>query len=480
MGSRKPPTAALAATKPKSSRKKIPTAKVKAQQAAKKAAVKAKAKATITEILGEGDDNEEEESDEEDSKLGKGVQVNWTDDKLSERLITAISENKSIKRALFLPVGPNTSTSKGGGKTKVAVQWQLCVILFGEDPKYKDAIAAATAPKDQLVWANKVKNRLHGMAKMTRGYINLMGETGAGLTSAADIDMSVTNKEISEACPWFFEMRELIGQRPNLVPVGLGNSETGFDMDVLSTAPTANDHASDAGNNWEYTLGTPDESSTQQDGDLLVSGDDDMHSTKDFNEDSHQQGTDDSKPATAKKGKPAVKTTKRASAPGTSTLPSSTSAVAAAPPKASKKSKLAELADVAREEEVTRQKEIDLATIRAKQSLKELELKVKLTEMKEKGRQEDKSARRAQRESKLRLKVMKLKMAHELRMRTLTAGSSHTHAASGFFDFAASSSDASDSFPDMDLDMGSIDVSDAGSSHGGVSFGNIFPSFNGF
>ncbi|KAJ6472988.1 hypothetical protein C8R45DRAFT_835466, partial [Mycena sanguinolenta] len=86
----------------------------------------------------------------------------WTDDKLSERLITAISENKSIKRALFPPVGPNASTSKGGGKTKVAVQWQLCVILFGEDPKYKDAIAAATTPKDQLVWANKVKNRLRG------------------------------------------------------------------------------------------------------------------------------------------------------------------------------------------------------------------------------------------------------------------------------------------------------------------------------
>ncbi|KAJ6452589.1 hypothetical protein C8R45DRAFT_1193600 [Mycena sanguinolenta] len=148
----------------------------------------------------------------------------------------------------------------------------------------------------------------------------------------------------------------------------------------------------------------------------------------------------------AEKGKAAVKTTKRAFAPGASTLPSSASAVAAAPPKASKKSKLAKFADVVREEEVTRQKEINLATIRAKQSLKELELKLKLTKMKEKGCQEDKSA-------------------------------------SGFFNSAASSSDAGNSFADMDLDMsdmGSIDGSDAGSSHGSVSFGNIFPSFNGF
>jgi hypothetical protein len=42
----------------------------------------------------------------------------------------------------------------------VAAQWLLGVKLFSEDPKYKDAIAAATTPKEQLAWANKVKNRL--------------------------------------------------------------------------------------------------------------------------------------------------------------------------------------------------------------------------------------------------------------------------------------------------------------------------------
>jgi hypothetical protein len=58
----------------------------------------------------------------------------WNEDNLSEHLLTGISENKAIKRALFPPVGPNTSTSKGGGKTKVAAQWQLSVVLFGDDP----------------------------------------------------------------------------------------------------------------------------------------------------------------------------------------------------------------------------------------------------------------------------------------------------------------------------------------------------------
>jgi hypothetical protein len=86
--------------------------------------------------------------------------TSWNADNLSERLLTCISENKAIKRALFPPVGPNASTAKGGGKTKVAAQWLLGVKLFGEDPKYKDTIAAATTPKEQLAWANKVKNRL--------------------------------------------------------------------------------------------------------------------------------------------------------------------------------------------------------------------------------------------------------------------------------------------------------------------------------
>ncbi|KAJ7835272.1 hypothetical protein B0H14DRAFT_3871181 [Mycena olivaceomarginata] len=431
----------------------------------------------------------------------------WNEDNLSERLLTGISENKDIKRALFPPVGPNASTSKGGGKTKVAAQWQLCIALFGDDPKYKDVIAAATTPKEQLVWANKVKNRLRIMARITRKYITEMGETGAGITCAADIDTSVTNsfttkwQEISASCPWFFEMRELIGQRPNLIPVGLGNSESEFDVDVLNPAPPAHDHSSDAGNSLEHTL--EDEASVQQDRDP-TSADDDVHSAMEYDHDTHNQvaaTSDDSyhpsSPTTtsfallsdsedeedvkpSKKGKAVVKSRKTAAASSRSTPAPSAPAVA---PKALKKGKLAEFAEVARAEEVTRQKEIDLASIRARQSLKEMELRLRMNEVKEKGRREDNRARREQRQARLRMKEMKLKMAHELHLRTLaTAGSSHTHAAS-FFDSenrAGSSSeygqsDAGDSF------AGSLGSMGAGpSSDGGLSFGDYtFPSLGG-
>jgi hypothetical protein len=39
---------------------------------------------------------------------------------------------------------------------------------------------------------------------------------------------------IKEACPWFFEMCELIAECPNHVPVGLGNNETAFNMSASS------------------------------------------------------------------------------------------------------------------------------------------------------------------------------------------------------------------------------------------------------
>ena len=74
-----------------------------------------------------------------------------------------------------------------------------------------------------------------------------MGQTGAGIAREDDIDLiqenSFTSKwgttvdkllsrvrltilpvMIKDACPWFFDMRDLIAEQPNLVPTGLGNS----------------------------------------------------------------------------------------------------------------------------------------------------------------------------------------------------------------------------------------------------------------
>ncbi|KAJ7775996.1 hypothetical protein DFH07DRAFT_696726, partial [Mycena maculata] len=116
----------------------------------------------------------------------------WTHE-LSEGLIACIMESADIKRALYPPPGPNTSTAKGGGQTKVGAQWQLCLNLLGEDPNFKEALEACITTKEQTAYANKIKNRLRTMAKMTRKYIVEMGQTGAGIRNADEIDTSVSN-----------------------------------------------------------------------------------------------------------------------------------------------------------------------------------------------------------------------------------------------------------------------------------------------
>ncbi|KAJ6543425.1 hypothetical protein DFH09DRAFT_882654, partial [Mycena vulgaris] len=58
----------------------------------------------------------------------------WSDVALSESIVACIMEDRDIKRALYPPVGPNVSTAKGGGKTKVAAHWKLCLAVLGEHP----------------------------------------------------------------------------------------------------------------------------------------------------------------------------------------------------------------------------------------------------------------------------------------------------------------------------------------------------------
>ncbi|KAJ7876953.1 hypothetical protein B0H14DRAFT_3786596 [Mycena olivaceomarginata] len=143
-----------------------------------------------------------------------------------------IAEDKDIKQSLYPPCGPNASSSNGGGKPKIDTQWELANLLLGDDEKYKESLkAAAVVPKDK-----------NGMATIAREYNKEMGETGAGIRDAASIDMSKNNTfttkwaEISAKCPWYFEMRDLIGQRPNLVPTGLGHSASAVTNDVLMPA----------------------------------------------------------------------------------------------------------------------------------------------------------------------------------------------------------------------------------------------------
>ena len=61
-------------------------------------------------------------------------------------------------------------------------------------------------------------------------------------TKSVSVDLSAYQRrcthvdgsdEILAKWPWFFEMKVLIAQRPNAVPVGLGNSQTEVDLSAI-------------------------------------------------------------------------------------------------------------------------------------------------------------------------------------------------------------------------------------------------------
>ncbi|KAJ7034196.1 hypothetical protein C8F04DRAFT_1183482 [Mycena alexandri] len=474
-----PPKAAKAAApllpKAKSTRAKKDTEKAKA--AKKPSKKKAVSEVSDDEADDAGDEGEGDEGDEGEAKGGRDGTVQWSNE-LSQQLISSIVGKAIIKRVLFPPPGANASTAKGGGKTKVSAHWDLCVELFGDDPKYNDVIEEAKKlPKQQVLWARKIKARIKTMSRLTRDYVTEMGQTGAGIKRAADINITKINsfttkwEEISASCPWFFDMRELIAQRPNLVPVGLGHSATGFDQDVMQLAPRSDAATSEAPDVTSDIVTNDKADQNEQDEDhtkfpaSIAAANDDPKSDVDELSTEEDEPTVNLKKLVAKKVQNAPKKSANPGAsisrhaPVTAPTPASSSVQ-----KLSKKTKLVEFADIAKNEELTRRQEIELATIRARQSLKALEVKGRIAEQREKRHREEKQGRRAERQMKLQMRQKRLDQLHELRMAQMGMGAgavasgsgSHTHAAS-LFDardsttgFSSSEYAGSDNFGDMD------------------------------
>ncbi|THU88118.1 hypothetical protein K435DRAFT_866582 [Dendrothele bispora CBS 962.96] len=157
------------------------------------------------------------------------VRIDWTTDRI-DALINGITGNPEIKQGLFPSPGTVVHDQygnivKANSKPKTEYNWKLAKVVFEFDADYADVFMLTTgATAGQNYWAGKIKNKLEEMIEKVNKYKNEMGETGAGLTSAEQIDMSLTNgfttkwAQIREDCPYFFEVRNLLGERPNQTP----------------------------------------------------------------------------------------------------------------------------------------------------------------------------------------------------------------------------------------------------------------------
>jgi hypothetical protein len=279
----------------------------------------------------------------------------------------------------------------------------------------------------------------------------------------------VTAAEISKKCPWFFEMRELIGQRPNLVPTGLGHSSTPVASGVILPEETsANEDEKDDTDNhsvssipyddWEHTPGhTPEPEARKRtfndmedDGAAVGSGDDygpssdiadsaphiptpDNDSDDDMGLEHAQDTADDNNDGDEPKAKSKGRKTHRKTFAKPGTSKPAVPAPAAAP-KLTKRTKVAEFAEIAKEDERTRQKELDLATLRTRQQMKATESRGRYLEKREERKREEKKGKREKELAKLRIKELKLIQSHERHMQAARPDlqSSTSHAASFF------------------------------------------------
>ncbi|KAF9484224.1 hypothetical protein BDN70DRAFT_872925 [Pholiota conissans] len=222
-----------------SNAKKTPA---KANQKAKKGA---SGKKSILDMPLDSDDDGRPETED--------VAVDWKDEKLNWDLINYINDCDTVKQGLF--PSPGNDTRSGKGVPKSDHHYAIAVFLFANHPKYKTAFSRINTVAGKRIWATKIKNRLSMLVKACRQYTAQMGATGAGITSEDQIDMSLSNNFttmwglIREAFPWYFVLRDLISERPNITPVGLGNTSTGFDLNLLGPQEPDNDSDDDNSNN---------------------------------------------------------------------------------------------------------------------------------------------------------------------------------------------------------------------------------------
>ena len=171
--------------------------------------------------------------------------------------------------------------------------------------------------------------------------------------------------EVKKVCPWYFQMKQIIGEHPNVRPVGLRNSASVLDLDALM--PSSQDETSKMDDNKTPPLGNNLGNNQRCTEKRSVS-------TAGLNEDVKPKvGT----PVHPNMSKPTAKRSKP------------------------KKAKVEDLTEIAVTEESTHQKELDLNIQRSKEKEAKAQAKVELCK------------------AELEAKVEKAQMTHDIEMMKL-------------------------------------------------------------
>ena len=205
---------------------------------------------------------------------------------------------------------------------------------------------------------------------------------------------------IKGKCPWFFHLKAIIDERPSLVPAGIGNNSSGYDISVLIPSTTEFDSTSNGSgldDNHEALKDKEDKGGSEEVIDKGLSG-------SDSDEDVVVKGATQKRKAVALDSEPekGIKTSARKGKSIHATAP--------------KKSKTAaeKIATIAEKEEETAQKVLDLKR-----------LKVKGENDKELARIKAKADVKIQ-QMKLKAELAQKKLDHEFQLQMARIGCSQT------------------------------------------------------
>ena len=281
-----------------------------------------------------------------------------------------------------------------------------------------------------------------------------MGQTGAGIAGEDDIDLTPENLftskwgrtvdkllsrvrltilpvMIKDACPWFFNMCDLIAEWPNLVPTGLGNSRTAVDLSVLQADVEGEVDEEGLGVLYNKEAKEIMADTTEPSGVSSFSEDSEAIELTDTNDPPpanppvalKAETMPSTLPGTKVESKPDVGLKRKAEMieadPWTPARPG-TSKAAALKTMMAKKSKLQEFSAAAQAEEITRQKEIELAKAKVEAAVMfKVEAGKAVLSAKVEFHKHNADERSEKQKLKHELRLLQARQKHELQMACL-------------------------------------------------------------
>lgn len=228
-------------------------------------------------------------------------------------------------------------------------------------------------------------------------------------------------EEVLAECPWYLEMRNLIGKRPSATPTGIGNSDTPIELGILGTG-TNESQLRDTTSDFESSEGVGG-----QEEDELNELDEleDEAALSDASLEDQDAGLSSEGKKSARSASTTTTHALSRSSKRTAPQPSNSKRANPSTPstgKSAKKTKFDDFATIAAAEEQTEQKKIELERMRLSEKSQRMRLHAEKI-----ARREAREVRRDERdlrkmELRTEVKLLTLKQQHELDMARLYGG----------------------------------------------------------